>query len=656
MKYIGLIFIVIMMIAFSAQSQGWVQTQQIVEESAFAIDIAGNYAIVGDIDNATDENNQNDILRAGAAFIYIKDASGNWSLAQKIVASDRSATDGFGVAVAISADGLAVVGTQSRETAYAFRLEGNQWVEVQKITPPIFQNEDNFGRSIAIHEDKMVIGAPFRRISDTERPGAAYLYSLSGATDNWVEVTEIPAPNSEDESFGFDVDISTNFIVIGAPNHDGPGGEINIGAAYIFTANTGQLENILDFPLLQPGDKFGASVAISGTTVFAGIEAHALNEEGADDMEALNDGLLHPGMVGIFSGATWALQKLVSPNRTPNGQFGYSVDVWNDTAIIGANQEGLDAEGANFKSFAGAAYILQRTSGGAWSISQKVTPANREAFDKFGTRVGLSGNSALVLGEEKALAFKNCSEVAVPDIESTSTEICKGQSVSLAVSGDNIEATNWYWHAADCGGPVIHVGTSIEVIPNETTTYFLRNGDRCNTPFDCKNITIDVVNNIELTANIMDEQSGNDGSIDLTVSGGTVPYEFDWDVDGVGDWDDTEDLSDLSAGLYTVNVQDVNGCLNGLSVELTGGTITSLSESNFQNEITIYPNPAVNGHVKINMDILPAKLLIKNPAGKTIYALQLNDTPINLDHLPKGLYLLQFVMKGKLVHRRLLIP
>ncbi len=53
---------------------------------------------------------------------------------------------------------------------------------------------------------------------------------------------------------------------------------------------------------------------------------------------------------------------------------------------------------------------------------------------------------------------------------------------------------------------------------------------------------------------------GTDGEIDLSVTGGTFPYSFDWDNDGVGDNDDSEDLTNLAEGDYTVIVTDAAGC------------------------------------------------------------------------------------------------
>jgi hypothetical protein len=78
-----------------------------------------------------------------------------------------------------------------------------------------------------------------------------------------------------------------------------------------------------------------------------------------------------------------------------------------------------------------------------------------------------------------------------------------------------------------------------------------------------------------------------DGAIDMTVTGGTIPYLFDWDNDGTGDTDDLEDLSDLAADVYEVMIIDDNGCTAifnetifdatpvDVSVTVTGFTLTA---------------------------------------------------------------------------------
>jgi len=53
---------------------------------------------------------------------------------------------------------------------------------------------------------------------------------------------------------------------------------------------------------------------------------------------------------------------------------------------------------------------------------------------------------------------------------------------------------------------------------------------------------------------------GNDGSIDALITNGIAPFSYQWDNDGMADNDDTEDITDLSAGSYSLTVTDNSGC------------------------------------------------------------------------------------------------
>lgn len=72
-------------------------------------------------------------------------------------------------------------------------------------------------------------------------------------------------------------------------------------------------------------------------------------------------------------------------------------------------------------------------------------------------------------------------------------------------------------------------------------------------------------NPLLLTANITDVECGaqTTGAIDMIVTGGTAPYTYQWAHGPV-----TEDLVTLTAGVYTVTVNDANGCSATASFEV----------------------------------------------------------------------------------------
>lgn len=74
--------------------------------------------------------------------------------------------------------------------------------------------------------------------------------------------------------------------------------------------------------------------------------------------------------------------------------------------------------------------------------------------------------------------------------------------------------------------------------------------------------------------------NGNsEGTISLIVSGGTSPFTFDWDNDGIGDNDDSQNLNNLGAGLYSVTVTDANNCMVTASAEINEPTLLTASAS-----------------------------------------------------------------------------
>lgn len=103
---------------------------------------------------------------------------------------------------------------------------------------------------------------------------------------------------------------------------------------------------------------------------------------------AYEDGGQGATYVFMQSNGTWSqTQKLVASDGAANDWFGQSVALDGDTAVIGASQY------LNFGN--GAAYVFTR-AGGTWSESQKLTADDGVGRDQFGIAVAVDGTEALV--------------------------------------------------------------------------------------------------------------------------------------------------------------------------------------------------------------------------------------------------------------------
>jgi FG-GAP repeat len=128
-------------------------------------------------------------------------------------------------------------------------------------------------------------------------------------------------------------------------------------------------------------DNFGISVAISGN--------HAIVGAYGDDIGA--NGNQGSAYVFVRSGSSWTQQaKLTASDGAADDLFGYSVAISGDYAIVGAYGDDIGANSAQ-----GSAYVFVRT-GTSWTQQLKLTASDGAAGDRFGSRVAISGDYAIV--------------------------------------------------------------------------------------------------------------------------------------------------------------------------------------------------------------------------------------------------------------------
>ena len=127
---------------------------------------------------------------------------------------------------------------------------------------------------------------------------------------------------------------------------------------------------------------FGYSVAIDGDYAIVGAPLQSgfgTNNAGA-------------AYIFHFDGVNWVYEdKLYPPwGGSLGDQFGYSVDIEGDRAIVGAR----NTEHYGY-SQVGSAYVFAR-SGTDWNLIGTLYPSDGQQGDQFGNKVGISGNYAIV--------------------------------------------------------------------------------------------------------------------------------------------------------------------------------------------------------------------------------------------------------------------
>jgi hypothetical protein len=359
----------------------WVEQQKLLASDGapddyfgYSVSISGESAVIGaywDDDKG---------YSSGSAYIFVRNGI-TWTQQQKLVASDGVEADSFGTSVSISGETAVIAADRDDDngfnsgSAYVFIRNGTSWTEQQKLVASDGAQDADFGNSVSIGGDTIIIGAP----GDDDvgdYTGSAYVFVRSGT--NWTEQQKLLASDiAPDHIFGNSVSISGETAVIGAIGDDNNGD--TSGSAYVFV-RSGTSWTEQQKLLASDGtedDRFGVSVSISGETAVIGAD-------GDDD----NGNLSGSAYVFVRSGTSWTeQQKLLASDGTESDVFGNSVSISGDTAVIGAYSDFRD-------SHRGSAYVFVR-SGETWLEHQKLL-ANDGSGYRFGYSVAVNGPTTVI--------------------------------------------------------------------------------------------------------------------------------------------------------------------------------------------------------------------------------------------------------------------
>ena len=271
---------------FERNSSGnWIQTAKLTASNGgeydyfgSSVSLDGDSALVGAYSAKIDGNR-----KAGAAYIFERNSSGNWSQMARLTVFDGNL---FGSSVSLDGDTALVGAFNDTKAAYIFERDSSgNWIQMAKLAPSNGSNFYGFGNSVSLDENYALVGAQY----DSEngfQVGAAYIFKrTSGSWDEGVRLTA--SDGAVGDWFGTSVSLDGNYALVGAPTAD-VGGKNRMGAAYLFeldfsgnwtqtaklTASDGSVE-----------DLFGESVTLNGNYALVGIP---YNDEKGDNAGAVD--------------------------------------------------------------------------------------------------------------------------------------------------------------------------------------------------------------------------------------------------------------------------------------------------------------------------------------------------------------------------------
>lgn len=375
------------------------------------------------ITNGSSASSDNNAVNAGAAYVFRRTGT-TWAQEAYLKSSNAQSGDSFGISVGISGDTI-VVGAyleDSNQTfinngmpgsgdnssvnsgaAYIFKRTGTTWIEEAYLKSSNSEAGDNFGSSVAIHGNTVVVGSKLEdssenyisngALSSTDNSfsgaGAAYVFSRHGAV--WTQEAYLKASNADvGDNFGSSVAIEGDTIVVGSKLEGSnqtfvTNGAVSsldntandAGSVFVFRRSGGIWiqEAYLKAPNLDAGDNFGMAVAISRDTIVVGA-----NKEGSSQSSITNgtsgsvdNSAPNSGSIYVFKriGTNWIQEAYIkTSNSGSNDNLGFSIAIDGDLVIAGANLEdsgqnfvsnGSTASIDNSVSNSGAAYIFRKS-------------------------------------------------------------------------------------------------------------------------------------------------------------------------------------------------------------------------------------------------------------------------------------------------------
>ena len=464
----------------------------------------------------------------GAAYVFVR-KGGVWQTGTevaKLSASDGGASDAFGTAVAVSADGSTIVVTapmnQSNQgAAYVFTKPAGGWSsgqETAKLTALDAAGGANFGRAVSISNDgaTIVIGQLSIPFPGLEK---GYAYIFLEPTTGWSPSAQQVKLTESSSTIGCGAAVAMsgngNTLVLGCASS----GLQSEGGFIVFTKPSSGWSTAASWVGFSgssnPNRELGRSVAIDfdgseiavGSLQFLGVSV--LTAPGAD-----------------WSGSSLGAALLKPSDAVVGDWFGSSVAVSSDGSLVAA---GAPRQTIGSNSQQGSTYLFAEPSGG-WADeteTQKLTASDGIVGANFGIAVGLSGDgSSIFAGADGASATPQLGQAYV--FTTTSNASLSPSSLNFGFLAVGKTSTAQQVSLTNSGGSPLNV-SGVSVSGGFTTTQNCLSSTPLTAGASCtENIVFAPTSLGPLTGTVTftddsGSKSGSTQTVPLSGSGGTPP-------------------------------------------------------------------------------------------------------------------------------------
>jgi hypothetical protein len=323
---------------------------------------------------------------AGAAWTFTCGPPDECAQEGEALVSDPAAGDHVGTAVALSGDRLAVGAPADGVggAVYVYRRAGTGWRQEARLTSrsPLLSN--GFGSALAMDGDTLAVGSPRDHEGPQVSPpvesagGLVYLYHRDGIT--WSLEVILDPSDGRGGSFGAALSLSGGALAVGAPTSTARG--IDAGAVSIYrrTASGWSPDPLVTAPDGQPGDRFGTAVAVQGGTLAVGSpSSHSFQINLARLGDLPGDGAVYLFTSGVSG---W---NLVNRLEAPlfQGRFGAALSLDGGTLAVGAPG-----------SAPGSGGLVHLFTGSPWTLQGP--PLSAPGAHRFGAALALRGGELLI--------------------------------------------------------------------------------------------------------------------------------------------------------------------------------------------------------------------------------------------------------------------